>query len=100
MKTQQNVNNGGVSKQARAFGQNYKLGSGYDLANLIDQGVVTRKDLLTNSRQRNRSQRGDDTGSQYSYAGKSKLLYQRGGGSKRSSSQAKNPFSQIGPYTG
>jgi len=52
LKTQQNVNNGGIQKQARAFGQNYKVGggSGYNLASLVDQGVVSRRDLLTNSR--------------------------------------------------
>ena len=68
-------------------------GSGYDLASLADMGQLSRKDILTNSRQRQRSERGgyDDTGSQYSYTGKSKILYQRGG-NKRSTSQAKNPF--------
>lgn len=80
--------------QARAFGQNFKVqefGSlpsleymGYD--DLKSQGVVTRKDLIQQARQRSsqghRLQNYEDTygqksevASQYSYTGKSKVIY-------------------------
>ena len=79
---------------------------GYD--DLKSQGVVTRGDLINKARQRSsQNQRLKnyegmaDTASQYSYAGKSKVIYQRGL-NKRATTQSRGSYRQlgIGPHEG
>jgi hypothetical protein len=74
---------------------------------LEQEKVVTRKDLIQQARQRSSQNKRvisdyegnyaqkSEVGSQYSYSGKSKVIYQRGLG-KRSTTLSRNSFKNNG----
>mmetsp|Transcript_8555 Transcript_8555/g.14432 ORF Transcript_8555/g.14432 Transcript_8555/m.14432 type:complete len:171 (-) Transcript_8555:673-1185(-) len=122
-----------MTKNVRAFGQNFKVGEDFDASvfsseymaspnqyggDVDSRKTVTRMDMLNQARKRSQNQirqstgamianpNNNDAASQFSYAARSKVIYQRGMQKKNSHIQQKlnqqrqSSSNDIGPYTG